>query len=60
MFGDISNSAKRLAWSLPPSDLETLSKLDAENRIYWVRDRYGVSLQTAFGVVKLLSAGGES
>lgn len=59
-MNELRDEVRRFAWSLSPADMATLSELDAESRIYWLRETFGVSLAVAFKTVKLLSAGDES
>ena len=59
-MNELRDDVRRFAWSLSPADMETLAGLDAESRIYWLRDMFGVSLAFAFKVVKLLSSADES
>jgi hypothetical protein len=59
-MNELRDEIRRFAWSLSPADMATLSELDAESRIYWLREMFGVSLAFAFKTVKLLSAGDES
>jgi hypothetical protein len=59
-MNELRDEIRRFAWSLSPADMETLSKLEAESRIYWLRDMFGVSLAFAFKTVKLLSSADES
>ena len=59
-MNELRDEIRRFAWSLSPADMATLSKLDAESRIYWLRETFGVSLAVAFKTVKLLSSADES
>jgi hypothetical protein len=59
-MNELRDEIRRFAWSLSPADMATLSELDAESRIYWLRETFGVSLSVAFKTVKLLSSAVES
>jgi hypothetical protein len=59
-MNELRDEVRRFAWSLSPADMATLSELDAESRIYWLREMFGVSLAFAFKTVKLLSSADES
>ena len=59
-MNELRDEIRRFAWSLSPADMATLLELDAESRIYWLRETFGVSLAVAFKTVKLLSSVDES
>lgn len=59
-MNELRDEIRRFAWSLSPADMQTMAGLDAENRIYYLRDMFGVSLAFAFKTVKLLSSADES
>ena len=37
-MNELRDEVRRFAWSLSPADMATLSELDAESRIYWLRE----------------------
>ena len=54
---EVRDGVRRFAFSLAPSDMDTLAGLAPELRVYWLRDMFGVSLAVAFKGNKLLGSG---